>query len=219
MPTDRPKRIVALISGRGSNMLALLDAMEDGRIAGEITLVISNRSDTEGGKKAAARGVPTDTVDINTYADKQSFEAALADRITAAKPDLIVLAGFMHILSATFVARMRCPIMNIHPSLLPAYRGLNTHQRVLDAGATEHGCSIHFVTAELDAGPLIAQAKVKVFPGKDTCAELAARVLSQEHKLYPAVVALFCAGELEQGQRYYLSDAGALQPLPATTDN
>lgn len=218
MLTDRPKRIVALISGRGSNMLALSDAIKDGRIAAELTLVVSSRSDAEGIKKATARGIPTAAIDINTYPNKQSFEVALADRITAAHPDLIILAGFMHILSLTFIARMG-PIMNIHPSLLPAYRGLNTHQRSLDAGDTEHGCSVHFVTAELDAGPLIAQAKVKVFPEQDTCADLAARVLSHEHKLYPAVVALFCAGKLKWGQRYYLSDDDTLKPVSATPGN
>ena len=210
--SDKTKRIVALISGRGSNLIALLDAIENGQIAAKIARVISDRADAPGIAAARERGVATEVI-AEGHRERHTFAQALADQVAAQAPDLIVLAGFMRILSAAFVNRFDGRIMNIHPSLLPAYRGLDTHRRVLESGETEHGCSVHFVTAALDAGPLIAQAKVKVLPD-DTPGTLAARVLEKEHVIYPASVALFCEGRLQQdGQRCLLDGRTLERPL------
>jgi phosphoribosylglycinamide formyltransferase-1 len=188
-------RIVVLISGRGSNLAALLDAQRAGTLGGAVSAVISNRADAPGLAIAARHGVATHVVDHRDHVDRDAFEAALAAAIDGAEPDLIVLAGFMRVLSDGFVARYHGRMLNIHPSLLPAYRGLHTHRRALADGVAEHGCTVHFVTADLDGGPIVAQQRVPVLPTDDE-ATLAARVLDVEHRLLPAAVRAFCDGTL-----------------------
>lgn len=185
------KTIVILISGRGSNMEAILKA----RLPVRIACVISNEPDAKGLVTAKAHGVPTAVVPHRDYSDRDAFDAALSASIDAHKPDLIVLAGFMRILTDGFIARYRGKLMNIHPSLLPAFPGLHTHRHALAAGTRIHGCTVHFVTADVDRGPIIAQAAVPVLPG-DTEDTLGARVLREEHKIYPLAIRWFCEGRL-----------------------
>jgi phosphoribosylglycinamide formyltransferase-1 len=184
--------IVVLISGRGSNMRALLDA------GLPVSAVISNRADAEGLSLAAARGVTTSVVEHRRHATREAFDAALAAEIDRAAPRLIALAGFMRILTPGFAARYAGRLLNIHPSLLPAFPGLHTHERALAAGVKVHGCTVHFVTAELDHGPIVVQAAVPVL-ADDDAARLAARVLEQEHVVYPRAVRWFLDGRLELG--------------------
>ncbi len=188
-------RITVLISGRGSNLAALIDAERAGTLVGTITQVISNRPAAPGLAHAAKAGIATAVVDHRAYRSREAFEEALRATIDAGRPDLVVLAGFMRVLGADFVEHYAGRMLNIHPSLLPAYPGLHTHRRALADQATRHGCSVHFVTAGVDAGPIVAQAEVPVLPGDDE-ATLAARVLEAEHRLLPDAVALFCAGRL-----------------------
>ena len=176
--------IVVLISGRGSNMEALLDA----RLP--ISAVISNRGDAPGLRSAAARGVPTQVVEHRSFATREAFDAALADEIDRFAPRLIALAGFMRVLTARFVAHYRGRVLNIHPSLLPAFPGLITHVRALAEGVKVHGCTAHLVTPELDHGPIVIQAVVRV-RAEDSAASLAARVLEQEHVIYPRAARWF----------------------------
>lgn len=185
------KKIVILISGRGSNMQAILEA----RLPLTVAAVISNDASAGGLATAQKHGVATQVVDHRQFPDRTAFDRALMQAIDAHAPDLLVLAGFMRILTAEFVDHYRHRIINIHPSLLPAFTGLHTHRRALEAGVKVHGCSVHFVTPELDHGPIIAQA---VVPVRDDDSEdtLAARVLAQEHRIYPQAVAWFCAGRL-----------------------
>ncbi len=182
-------RVVVLISGRGSNMQALIAA------GVPLSAVISNRPEAAGLEIARKAGVATETVDHRLYADRGSFDAALATRIDHHAPDLVVLAGFMRILGVDFVNRYAGRLMNIHPSLLPAFTGLDTHRRALQAGCKIHGCTVHLVTPELDHGPIIAQAAVPVLDDDDE-GSLAARVLAQEHRLLPAAVRWYLAGRL-----------------------
>jgi len=184
--------IVVLISGRGSNMRALLDA------GLPVNAVISNRADAEGLSLAAARGVETRVVEHRRHATREAFEAALVAEIDRFAPRLIALAGFMRILTPGFAARYAGRLLNIHPSLLPAFPGLHTHERALAAGVKVHGCTVHFVTAELDHGPIVVQAAVPVL-ADDDAARLAARVLEQEHLVYPRAVRWFLDGRLELG--------------------
>ena len=181
--------VVVLISGRGSNMEALV------RAGIPVSAVISNRPDAKGLAFAGARGIPAVVVDHKAHASRESFDAALAAEIDRHAPELVALAGFMRVLTPGFVARYDGRLMNIHPSLLPAFPGLHTHQRALEAGAQLHGCTVHFVTAELDHGPIVIQAAVRVRPG-DTPGTLAARVLEQEHVVYPRAVRWFLDGKL-----------------------
>ena len=183
------------ISGGGSNLQAFIDAVRDGSLELDIALVLSNRPDAGGLRRAQAAGIETLCVPHTDFADRESFDAALVDTIAPLQPDLIVLAGFMRILGASFVARYCGRILNIHPSLLPAYPGLHTHQRAIDAGEKWHGCTVHFVTGELDAGAAVMQARVPVLPDDDAHT-LAARVLEQEHRIYPRSAALIAAGRL-----------------------
>jgi phosphoribosylglycinamide formyltransferase-1 len=176
--------VVVLISGRGSNMEALLDA------GIPVSAVLSNREDAKGLEIAAARGVQTRVVPHRSFATREAFDEALGREIDRFAPRLIALAGFMRILTPAFVRRYAGRMLNIHPSLLPALPGLNTHERALAAGASEHGCTVHFVTAELDHGPVVIQAEVPVRAG-DTPKALAARVLRQEHVIYPRAVRWF----------------------------
>jgi len=189
VPPAEKGPVVILISGRGSNMLAILE----GQPAVNVAAVISNEPLAAGLETARRRGVATRVVDHRSHPDREAFDAALAREIDAFHPGLIVLAGFMRILTDAFVTRYGGRLVNIHPSLLPAFRGLNTHRRALAAGVRIHGCTAHFVTPELDDGPIIAQAAVPVAP-EDTEETLAARVLVQEHRLYPAVVRWICQG-------------------------
>ena len=186
------KNIVILISGRGSNMQAIVDA----KIAGaRIAAAISNRPDAAGLAWAAERGIATAALDHKAFASREDFDAALAQLIDSHQPDLVVLAGFMRILSAGFTRRYEGRMLNVHPSLLPAFTGLHTHQRALEMGCKVAGCTVHFVTAELDHGPIVAQGVVEVLDG-DSADTLAERVLQLEHQLYPAAVRRFVAGEL-----------------------
>jgi phosphoribosylglycinamide formyltransferase-1 len=185
------KSIVILISGRGSNMEAILAA----RLPVRIAAVISNRPDAGGLASAARAGIATAVVDHRQYAGREAFDAALAATIDAFAPDLVVLAGFMRILTPGFVAHFAGRMINIHPSLLPAFPGLHTHRQALAAGVRVHGCTVHFVTADLDHGPIIAQAAVPV-AGDDDEASLAARVLREEHRIYPQAIRWFAEGRL-----------------------
>lgn len=188
------KRVAILISGGGSNMLALLRDMVGDHPARAV-LVASNDPTAAGLARAADLGVPVAAVDHRGFGkDRAAFEAALLQPILAAEPDIVCLAGFMRVLTPDFVRRFEGRMLNIHPSLLPKYPGLHTHARALAAGDAEAGCSVHEVTAELDAGPLLGQARVPVVPG-DTEASLAARVLGAEHRLYPAVLRRYAAGD------------------------
>jgi phosphoribosylglycinamide formyltransferase 1 len=181
--------IVVLISGRGSNMRALLEA------GLPVSAVISNRADAEGLAAAAARGVATRVVEHRQYATREAFDGALAGAIDAFAPRLVALAGFMRIFTPGFVSRYDGRMLNIHPSLLPAFPGLHTHEKALAAGVKVHGCTVHFVTPELDHGPIVVQAAVPVRAG-DNAAALAARVLKQEHIVYPRAVRWFLEGKL-----------------------
>jgi len=186
------KNIVILISGRGSNLRALLEAKLPCRIAA----VISNRANAGGLKIAQAQGIPTAVVEHRDYADRDSFDAALAQTIDAFHPDFVVLAGFMRVLTEGFVARYHGRLINIHPSLLPSYGGLDTHTRALHDGVKIHGCTVHFVTPDLDHGPIIIQAAVPVLH-HDTGQTLAARVLHEEHRIYPQALRWLCTGQIE----------------------
>src|SRR5437660_233147 len=186
-----PFRLAVLISGRGSNMIAIARACRAGSIAARVAVVISDRPDAAGLAGAAALGIETATVLPPRPGGGGAFECSLAGALEAHEPDMIALAGFMRILSGRFVDQHLGRMLNIHPSLLPAYRGLHTHARVLEAGDTQHGASVHFVTAELDAGPVVLQSKVAVEPG-DTEATLSARVQATEHIIYPRALG-WCA--------------------------
>lgn len=194
-------RISVLISGRGSNLAALIAHARGGHIAGAVTQVISNRADAVGLALARAAGIATCIVDHRDHGARENFDAALARALDAAEPDLIVLAGFMRVLGIDFVQRYAERVINIHPSLLPLYPGLHTHRRALADGVRIHGCSVHYVTPDVDVGPIIAQGAVPVLPGDDETT-LAARVLTVEHRLLPAAVAWHCAGRLviEEGR-------------------
>lgn len=191
------KAIVVLISGNGSNLQAIIDGCARGTIPGKITGVIANKANAYGLQRAAAAGIATQVVSHKDYADRERYDLALQAAIESFKADLIVLAGFMRILTPGFVQHFSGKLLNIHPSLLPKYQGLDTHQRAIDAGDTEHGCSVHFVTEQLDGGPVILQAKVPIFPG-DNASTVAARVHEQEHLIYPLVVRWFCQNRLQQ---------------------
>ena len=193
MSARAPLKLALLISGRGSNMAAIVRAARAGEIAVEPAIVISDRPNAAGLASAREQGVATAV--WTGEAQSGPFEQMLLTTLETVQPDAIALAGFMRILSPTLVGRYLGRMLNIHPSLLPAYRGLNTHRRVLAAGDTEHGASVHFVTPELDAGPIVLQSKVAVLPG-DTEAALAARVLATEHIIYPRVIGWLADGRL-----------------------
>ena len=188
------KTLVVLISGRGSNLEALLEA----RLPVRYGAVLSNEPAAPGLAIAARHRVPTAVVDHRKFTDRSAFDSALAGEIDRYRPDVVVLAGFMRILTDAFVQRYRNRMVNIHPSLLPAFPGLNTHRRALEAGVRIHGCTVHFVTQELDSGPIIAQAAVPVLPD-DTEQRLAQRVLAQEHRIYPQAIRWLCDGRVALG--------------------
>ncbi|MBU3823445.1 MAG: phosphoribosylglycinamide formyltransferase [Candidatus Oceanisphaera merdipullorum] len=203
-------RIVVLLSGSGSNLQALIDQSVAGHLGGEIVAVLSNKADAYGLARAKAAGIATQVVANTDYADRASFDQALILAIDEYQPNLVVLAGFMRILTPDFVRHYQNRLLNIHPSLLPRYQGLHTHQKAIEAGDVEHGCSVHFVTEELDGGPVILQARVPVFEDDDAVS-LAERVQVQEHAIYPLTVRWFCDGRavMQQGKAYL---DGALLP-------
>lgn len=189
------KNIVILISGRGSNMEAIVQACAREAWPARVAAVISNRADAEGLQFAAARGIPTAVLDHKSYPDRAAFDAALAARIDGFAPDLVVLAGFMRILTDGFVERYAGRMLNIHPSLLPCFPGLRTHEQALDAGVKVHGATVHFVTATLDHGPIVIQAALEV-RDSDSPLSLAERLLDSEHRIYPQAVRWFVEGRL-----------------------
>ena len=204
-------QLAVLISGSGTNLQAIMDAQKAGTLDAEIAVVFSNRANAAGLERAAQAGIPTASLDHRDYPDREQFDQAMIEVLTPYAPDTVVLAGFMRILSAVFVRHYAGQLINIHPSLLPKYRGLNTHARALEAGDSEHGCSIHFVTEELDGGPLIAQAPIAVH-ANDTVDSLSKRVQQREHLLYPQVLQWRAQDRLE------LTDNGVVldgKPLPA----
>lgn len=188
------KRVAILISGRGSNMRALIEAANAPDYPAQIVLVLSNIADAGGLKFARERGIPTEVVDYKRYPSREAFDRAMDEKLAAASVELVALAGFMRLLSKEFVKKWPGRMINIHPSLLPAYKGLHTHRRAIEAGETFAGCTVHFVTPELDDGPTILQAKVPVLPG-DSEETLAARVLVEEHKIYPEALRLVAEGK------------------------
>ena len=190
------RRTAVLISGRGSNMTALIEAARDPAYPAVIDLVLSNRPEAPGLARAAAAGLATACVDHRALADREAFEHAVQAQLEERRIDLVVLAGFMRVLTPWFIARWDGRLVNIHPSLLPSFRGLHTHERAIEAGVRIHGATVHFVVPELDAGPIIAQAAVPVDPA-DTPETLGARVLEAEHRLYPHALALVASGRLE----------------------
>lgn len=208
MVTAERCRVVVLISGSGSNLQAMIDSFGDGNPA-SICAVISNRADAYGLVRAQQAGIATRVLEHRNFADREAFDAALIELIDGVGADLVVLAGFMRILSAGFVRHYQGRLLNIHPSLLPHYRGLDTHQRALDAGDKTHGCSVHFVTEELDGGPLVIQAVVPIEAGDDA-RSLAQRVHQQEHRIYPLAVRWFAEGRLRLTADGVMLDGGRL---------
>lgn len=205
-----PLPLAILISGRGSNMQAIAAACAAGSLGAEVRLVLADRPGTEGIERAAALGLPTRVLHFREFQGREAFEESLAAAIDASGARLVVLAGFMRILTPAFTARYAGRLLNIHPSLLPKYPGLDTHARALAAGDLVAGASVHFVTAELDGGPLVLQAKVPVQPG-DTPATLAARVLTQECLIYPIVIRWIAAGRLQFVDGHACLDGQALR--------
>lgn len=203
------KRIVILISGRGSNMQAILEA----KLPVEIAAVISNKPEAKGLEIAARHGIATAVVNHRAHESRAHFDAALAEKIDSYQPDLVVLAGFMRILTEGFVNRYQGRLINIHPALLPAFPGLDTHEKALQEGVRIHGCTVHFVTPTVDHGPIVSQAAVPVLPG-DTPDTLAARVLEQEHLIYPEAIRWFAEDRLRLEQDKVKLDI-ALATLPA----
>ncbi|MCB9954823.1 MAG: phosphoribosylglycinamide formyltransferase [Caulobacterales bacterium] len=213
------KKLAVLISGRGSNLQSLLDAAAAKDFPAEIALVISNKPDAGGLARAEKAGVPQLTINHRDFgkgpAARAAFDGALSDALAKADVDFICLAGFMRILTEEFVERWRGKLINIHPSLLPSFKGLDVHERMIEAGVKIAGCTVHFVTAEMDAGPIIGQAAVPVMPGDDADT-LAARILTEEHRLYPACVKLLAEGKARltaKGVVEFDSDVGAGAPL------
>ena len=192
---DRKPSAAVLISGSGSNLQAFIDRERENKLPFRLALVFSNRADAFGLERARKAGIPTHTLDNEDYANRESFDDAIHAVLQDYKPDIIILAGFMRILSAGFVVRYAGRILNIHPSLLPAYPGLNTHQRALDAADQWHGCTVHFVTAELDAGAPILQGRVPVLSGDDA-AGLSARVQTMEHIIFPEAASWLASGRV-----------------------
>ncbi|MCU6683276.1 phosphoribosylglycinamide formyltransferase [Leclercia sp. H6W5] len=205
------KNIVVLISGNGSNLQAIIDACEQKKINGTIRAVFSNKADAFGLERARDAGIAAHALGASQFASREAFDRELVQEIDAYAPDVVVLAGYMRILSPAFVAHYAGRLLNIHPSLLPKYPGLHTHRQVLDNGDEEHGTSVHFVTDELDGGPVILQAKVPVFAG-DSEEDVTARVQAQEHAIYPLVVSWFVDDRLEMRDGAAWLDGAPLPP-------
>lgn len=212
MSAGEPARLAILISGRGSNLQAFIDAIDRGALDGRISVVISNKPDAQGLQRAAAAGIPTRCINHRDYDSREAFDEALAAEVERWRVDLVILAGFMRILTPVFVQAFHGRLLNVHPSLLPKYPGLNTHQRALEAGDREAGVTVHFVTLELDGGPPIIQSRVPIVPG-DTPQTLADRVIAREHIIYPLAAQWHLCGRLQ------LTDKGACldgEAIPAT---
>ncbi len=203
--SDSPLALVVLISGNGSNLQAIIDAIQTGSLNADIRAVISNNPDAYGLTRARQAGIPAEVLDHRDFANREAYDQKLQALIDRYQPQLVVLAGFMRILTTDFVKHYHGRMLNIHPSLLPKYQGLNTHQRVLEAGDNIHGVSVHFVTPELDGGPVILQAEVPVHPG-DTADDLARRVHQQEHVIYPLVIHWIAEGRLLLAEETVLLD-------------
>lgn len=203
--------VVVLLSGTGGNLQAMIDSFQDDAGPARIRAVISNRAEAYGLERAQKAGIETRVLDHRAFEGREAFDAALIEQIDTFKPRLVVLAGFMRILSANFVRHYQGRLLNIHPSLLPLYKGLHTHQRVLEAGDVEHGCSVHFVTEELDGGPLVVQAVVSIALD-DSPTTLAQRVHAQEHRIYPLAIRWFAEGRLSLGEQGALLDGQLLGP-------
>ena len=202
-------KIAVLISGRGSNLQSLIDAAAAGELGAEIALVASNVPDAPGLERAAEAGIPTETIDHRDFEGRETFEEALHAELSGRSIELVCLAGFMRLLTGDFVGKWRDRLINIHPSILPAFKGLHTHERAIEAGVRFSGCTVHFVTPEMDDGPIIAQAAVPVLQD-DTPGDLAARILAEEHKLYPLAVRLIAEGRAKVvGNRVEISETGA----------
>lgn len=212
--TLKKVRTAILISGRGSNMQALVDAARADDYPAEIVLIASNRPDAPGLEWAAARGLATLAIDHKNYATREAFEEALQKALDAAQTELVALAGFMRLMTPSFVQRWQDRMINIHPSLLPSFKGLHTHERALAAGVKITGCTVHFVSAEMDEGPIIGQAAVPVLSGDDPVT-LAARVLAAEHRLYPAALKLVASGRARrEGEKIIISqDINTSSPI------
>ena len=204
--------LVVLISGSGSNLQAILKAIQTGNLKARVAAVISNRPNAYGLQRAEEAGIPTAVLDHTGFANREGFDEILQQQIDGFRPDLVVLAGFMRILTPGFVRHYQGRMLNIHPSLLPLYKGIHTHRRVLEDGGYEHGVSVHFVTPELDGGPLIMQAKVPVLPS-DSETSLAERIQVQEHIIYPQVIKWFVEGRLVlEGNQAMLDGKALLRP-------
>jgi len=205
--------IVVLLSGSGSNLQAILDAIARGEVNAEVRAVLSNRPDAYGLERARAAGIATGVLDHKAFADREAFDAAMMQLIDDHAPDLVVLAGFMRILSDGFVQHYEGRMLNIHPSLLPKYRGLNTHQRAIEAREAWHGASVHYVTPELDGGPVILQARVPIHAGDDPAA-LAQRVLEMEHQIYPQAIQWIAEGRVSlQDHQVWLDGQPLAEPI------
>lgn len=211
----KPLSLVVLISGSGSNLQAIIDACAASKINAELKAVISNRPDAYGLQRAEAAAIPGHVIDHTQFPDRPGFEAELTQAIDQYNPGLVVLAGFMRILTADFVNHYLGRMLNIHPSLLPNFQGLNTHQRALDAGVSDHGVSVHFVTPQLDGGPVITRAKVTI-DSHDTAETLAQKVLQQEHRLYPQAISWFAEGRLKLKNNQALLDNKPVEQLEKT---
>lgn len=211
------KRVGILISGRGSNMASLVEAARADTCAYEIACVISNRPDAKGLEVAKNAGIATVALDHKALGSREALDAEIHEALLINTVDLVVCAGFMRIMTSDFITRWDGRMINIHPSLLPLFKGVNTHERALQAGVRVHGCSVHFISAELDAGAIIAQGVVKIMPGDDAD-KLAARVLPVEHRIYPAVLNALAEGRvrLENGRTVFSDDAAAGLSLLAT---
>ena len=207
-----PCNVVVLISGSGSNLQALIDSVAHDGNPARIAAVICNRAGAHGLERAKQAGIATELLDHKQFDGREAFDTALIQAIDAHQPDLVVLAGFMRILTPGFVQHYAGRLLNIHPALLPKHKGLHTHQRAIEAGDSEHGCSVHFVTEELDGGPLVVQAVLPVM-ADDTAESLARRVHQQEHQIYPLAVRWFAEGRLRLGAQGAMLDG---QPLPAS---
>ncbi|MEM8564298.1 MAG: phosphoribosylglycinamide formyltransferase [Pseudomonadota bacterium] len=212
MKNGNRSKLAILISGRGSNLQAFIDASDKGHLEADIELVVSNNPQAEGLEKADRAGISQRCIDHREYADREAFDTAMLALMRERRVDIVVLAGFMRILTDTFITPFQGRLLNVHPSLLPRYPGLNTHQRALDAGDKEAGVTVHFVTLELDGGPPIIQARVPILPG-DTAASLSERVLLKEHEIYPLATQWLIDGRLN------LTETGAFldgELLPAS---
>ncbi|WP_339670804.1 phosphoribosylglycinamide formyltransferase [Dasania marina] len=204
-PQGQRRKLVILISGSGSNLQSFIDASNNGQLNASIEAVICNRPNALGLERAAKAGIPAILLDHTQFDGRESFDAALIQRIDSYQPDLVILAGFMRILTPGFVQRYLGRLLNIHPSLLPKYPGLNTHQRAIDAGDAEAGATVHFVTEELDGGPAIVQARIAI-TAQDDASSLAQRILAHEHRIYPLAAQWFLEGRLKLADNYAMLD-------------